>query len=70
MMKGDICVTPEGISTGGQGRSAFPAQTPIAMCYVPLQRLETVYEPETALKQGTLFPDLDKPFLGGRSAAR
>lgn len=64
-------MTPEDTAAGVQAaRSAFPAQTPVAMCYVPLQTLETVYEPETALRQGTLFPELDKPFLGGRSAAR
>lgn len=37
---------------------------PIAMAYVPYQPLDTVYEQETALKNGTLFPNLDKPFLG------
>lgn len=64
-------MTPDATSSGGQtARSAFPAQTPVAMCYVPLQKLETVYEPETALMQGTVFPELDKPFLGGRSASR
>lgn len=64
-------MTPDATSSGGQtARSAFPAQTPVAMCYVPLQKLETVYEPETALMQGTLFPELDKPFLGGRRAGR
>lgn len=64
-------MTPEDTAAGVQAaRSAFPAQTPVAMCYVPLQMLETVYEPETALMQGTLFPELDKPFLGGRSTAK
>lgn len=45
----------------------FPAQTPLAMAYVPMQmRIGTVYEPEVALKQGTLYPELNKPFLAGR----
>ena len=47
--------------------SAFPPYTPVAMCYVPMQKIKAVYEPELAWRQGTLFPDLDKPFLGGRS---
>ena len=46
--------------------SAFPPETPIGMCYVPMQKITTVYEPENAWKRGTIFPDLDKPFLDGR----
>lgn len=37
----------------------------LAMAYVPLQELNTVYTEEDALCQGTLFPDLDKPFHKG-----
>jgi len=45
----------------------FPAQTPLAMAYVPMQmRPGPVYEPEVALQQGTLYPELNKPFLAGR----
>lgn len=36
----------------------------VAMAYVPWQEFESMYPPETALKQGTLFPELDKPFEG------
>ena len=50
--------------------SAFPPQTPVAMAYVPMQKLESLYEPENALMQGTAFPDLDKPFLDGRGNAK
>lgn len=35
----------------------------LAMAYVPLQSLNVVYTEEDALCQGTLFPDLDKPFV-------
>lgn len=38
----------------------------LAMAYVPMQRLDTVYEPDVALDRGTLFPALDKPWMGGR----
>jgi len=43
---------------------AFPPETPVGMAYVPVQTLSAIYEPAYALKQGTIFPDLDKPFLG------
>ena len=42
------------------------AEYPIAMAYVPWQHLESVYEPDCALKNGTIFPELNKPFLGKR----
>lgn len=34
------------------------------MAYVPFQPFEQGYSPEVALMKGTLFPSLDKPFLG------
>lgn len=40
-----------------------------AMAYVPWQYFTTVYEPDKALEIGTIFPELDKPFLG-RGAGR
>jgi hypothetical protein len=40
-------------------------ELPLAMAYIPPQPPIThVYKPDVALKQGTLFPNLDKPFLG------
>ena len=36
---------------------------PLAMAYVPVQKWGKTYEPDVALARGTLFPDLDKPFL-------
>ena len=44
--------------------SSFPAHVSLAMMYVPFQRFQNLYEPEKALKQGTLFADLDLPFYG------
>ena len=41
------------------------------MAYVPWQYFTTVYEPDKALEAGTIFPELDKPFLaGGRCPCR
>ena len=39
-------------------------ELPLTMAYVPMQQYGNVYEVENALEKGTLFPDLDKPFLG------
>ena len=42
------------------------SEYPLAMAYVPWQYFNTVYEPDCALKHGTIFPELNKPFLGKR----
>lgn len=43
----------------------------LAMAYVPWQYFTTVYEPDKALERGTIFPELDKPFLAeGRCGKR
>lgn len=39
---------------------------PVAMGYVPWQNLGTIYEPDKALREGTMFPELNKPFGGRR----
>lgn len=40
---------------------------PLAMAYVPMQRFENLYSLDEALCAGTLFKDLDKPFLGSKA---
>lgn len=47
-------------------KSVFPSCTPPAMAYVPFQKWCEVYSMDKALCQGTLFPVIDKPFVGGR----
>lgn len=42
----------------------FPADMPPAMAYVPWQKWRDLYEPCKALERGTIFKELDKPFLG------
>jgi hypothetical protein len=67
--EGEITVEPNDSNYQGleaNSVSAFPAETPLAMAYVPFQKIHYVYDPDSALMQGTLFPELDKPFLGGR----
>lgn len=40
---------------------------PVAMCYVPWQHLTNIFENlEEAYQNGTLFPELCKPFTGRR----
>ncbi|HAH77954.1 MAG TPA: hypothetical protein DEB16_06405 [Ruminococcaceae bacterium] len=46
-------------------RAPFPQNTPEAMAYVPFQQPGDLYSPLTGLESGTIFPVLDKPFLGG-----
>ncbi len=47
------------------GYTCLDSQTvPLAMSYVPMQKYKNRYSPEQALSVGTLFEDLDKPFLG------
>ena len=36
-----------------------------AMAYVPMQKWGHIYEAEMGMERGTLFPELDLPFLGG-----
>ena len=37
----------------------------LAAVYAPLSRFEGVYDPDTAIRRGTMFEGLDKPFYGG-----
>ncbi len=53
-----------------QDPEPFPKDPVVAMAYIPFQQYGEVYSPEKALDQGTLFPDLDKPFYGRRGEPR
>ena len=44
--------------------TVLPDDPVVAMAYVPFQTDSTTYDELKALKAGTLFPVLDKPFLG------
>lgn len=39
---------------------------PLTMSYAPMQKYDKTYEDMEALERGTLYPNLDKPFLGKR----
>lgn len=44
--------------------SPFPENVSLAMAYVPYQNWENIYDVENGFSAGTIFADLDKPFLG------
>lgn len=44
--------------------SSFPEDYSVAMAYIPYQQNADSYDADKALARGTLFPVLDKPFLG------
>ncbi len=43
---------------------------PLAMAYVPMQHFSSVYELNEALLHGTIFPELNKPFMGSKGGCR
>ncbi len=40
------------------------SELPLAMAYVPMQVWETPYDADVGMHRGTLFRQLDKPFIG------
>lgn len=55
----------EGQACSMQPTSPLPPNPVVAMAYVPFQKYGNLYPSEKALDAGTLFCELDKPFLGG-----
>ena len=48
------------------GLSEFPKQTSKAMAYVPFQQNDAeLYSADQGFSQGTMFPELNKPFYIG-----
>lgn len=43
---------------------------PIGMGYVPWQEFKDLHDPERGLHAGTIFIELEKPFIGRRSYRR
>ncbi len=37
---------------------------PLSMVYSPIQEFKDIYDMESALMQGTIFKELDLPFMG------
>lgn len=49
-----------------QPDTALPKEMPIGMLYVPYQSFRKLYDPQVGLERGTVFEELDKPFIGER----
>ena len=47
-------------------RGGFLSEMPLAMAYAPMQRWTQTYTLGQGLERGTIFPDLDLPFMMGR----
>ena len=45
-------------------------QYPIGMGYVPWQAFKDIYDMERGLNAGTIFAELEKPFMGRRTYRR
>lgn len=48
----------------------FSECMPPAMSYTPFQIMSNIYQPQKGLVRGTIFPELDKPWLAGGECAR
>lgn len=55
-------------NNNANGRSWALRGYPLASVYAPYQEFKGVYDRETALKQGTIFSELDLPFMGASIA--
>ena len=51
-------------SQGNQRQTWGLEGYPLASVYAPLQGFQGLYDKETALQRGTLFSELDLPFMG------
>ena len=47
----------------GKRTGVIDGEVSLAMSYTPVQTLKNTYGAMQALRAGTLFPELDKPFL-------
>ena len=56
----------KGSSCGCVDQRPMQPDMPIAMAYVPMQRWNQVYDMSRGLTRGTIFPELDLPFVMGR----
>ncbi len=63
------CRRPQ-YSCGNQNSMDVLSQFPLAMAYIPWQHWGKTYELPQALKAGTIFPELNKPFSGKRGNCR
>ena len=76
MMQGEFYAPAEPISAlpelyaARMNLTRLPGAMPVAMAYVPMQESPEMYAPSAGFDNGTMFPDLYKPFTGKRGALR
>ena len=70
MMSGQQCSCRNNSRNQPSRPSPCPCQMEAAMAYVPCQKFTTTYDLGYALKVGTVFPQLCKPFCGKRGGQR
>lgn len=58
-------VRPPQNNNSNNNVSLFPKNASLAMAYVPFQEWGEVYSDDEAFPTGTLFPDLNFPFMRG-----
>ena len=46
------------------GITPLPENPVPAMAYIPFQKLDKIYSPDQGINYGTMFPVLNKPFMG------
>ena len=60
-----------GCMNGEGGCTVFTNQPiSLAMAYVAMQQWQDLYDPDLALERGTIFSQLDMPFLGKEAAQK
>ena len=53
------------MGSGGMNRTTWGLENhPLAMVYAPMQIFRNLHDRDTALEKGTLFAELDLPFMG------
>lgn len=62
----NVCPPEAGQPTPLPNDSIDPNLLSLAMAFVPYQAWENPYANDVGLSRGTIFPSLDKPFLGER----
>lgn len=57
---------PSGYRSDKMSCNTDPVNMPVAMAYVPWQQWRQTYPMEKGFSRGTIFPELDLPFVMGR----
>ncbi len=62
----ECCQMPEMARTKEDCHMHRNGEWPIGMTYVPMQKWKNIYQPDEGFHKGTIFAELDLPFLGRR----